>query len=400
MGLWDWLTRGDRAAPEARSDTFLNFSDVFNKDANTYAGVYVDNSTALTLPAVWRCVALNSETIASLPVDAFTKQGNTRRPYPAPNWLTRPSRDYSWFDFICEIQASLELDGNAYILKVVTSSGRVTDLIQLPPAQMDVARAALPGTPLVYTLRSNDGSSPKVYAANEIVHIRAMTQPCQLKGMSPISYLAQTVGVGLAANDFAANFFGSGATLSGVISTTQSLRPEEAERLQEAFKRKHGGITKSHAVGVLTGGATWTPLSVDPEESQFLATQKFTAGQIASFYGIPPEYVTEAEGAKGYVTGLYARQMLWLQTGLLPRIKRLETAFSALMPPGVYMKFNVDGLLRADPTERAALCTAMIQHQAMTPNEWRALEEMNPLPDGDEVLHSVQFGQESEEVMT
>jgi HK97 family phage portal protein len=122
-----------------------------------------------------------------------------------------------------------------------------------------------------------------------------------------------------------------------------------------------------------------------------LLTQKFTAAQIASFYGVPPEYVTEAEGAKGYVTGLYARQMLWLQTGLLPRIRRLETALNSLLPENVYLKFNVDGLLRADPAERAALCTAMIQHHAMTPNEWRALEDLNPLVGGDEILQSVQF---------
>jgi len=64
---------------------------------------------------------------------------------------------------------------------------------------------------------------------------------------------------------------------------------------------------------------------------------------------------TEAEGAKGYVTGLYARQMLWLQTGLLPRIRRLEVAFTDLLPKNVYLKFNIDGLLRADPTERATL---------------------------------------------
>lgn len=388
MGLWTWLTK-EEPAETRTTKTFVDFSDVFSQEANTYAGVYVDKNSSLALPAMWRCVALNAETIASLPVDCYTKKGNARVTYQSPPWMDRPSRDYSWFDFICEVQTSLELDGNAYILKVVTTSGRVVELIQLPPAQMDVKRADLPGTPLVYTLRDDTGE--KVYAANEIVHIRAMTQPCQVKGMSPISYLAQTIGVGLAAQDFAGNFFGSGATLSGVVSTPQQLTPEQTDRLQESFKKKHGGVSKSHAVGVLTGGATWTPLSVNPEESQFLETQKFTASQIASFFGVPPEYVSEAEGAKGYVTGLYARQMLWLQTGLLPRIKRLEVALNQLLPPNVYMKFNVDGLLRADPTERAALCTAMMQNQALTPNEWRALEDLNPLPGGDDVLHSVQF---------
>jgi HK97 family phage portal protein len=393
MGLFSIFRRQEpELGVETRGNTFVNFTDVFPTGANTNAGVYVDQSSALTLPAVWRCVSLNAETIASLPVDCFQKRNSERISYPPPSWLARPSRDYSWFDFICEVQTSLELDGNAFVLKVVGRTGRVVDLILLPPLQVGVERSTLPGTPLVYTL--TNGTDQKVYASTEIIHIRAMTQPCQVRGMSPITYLAQTTGLGLAAGEFAARYFGDGAVLSGVISVTGNMKPEDAERLQESFKKRHGGVTKSHALGVLTGGATWTPLSVNPEESQFLETQKFTAQQIASFYGIPPEYVTEAEGAKGYVTGLYARQMLWLQTGLLPRIKRLETAFSALLPEGVYLRFNVDGLLRADPAERAALCSTMIQHQAMTPNEWRALEELNPLPGGDTVLQSVQFSPE------
>lgn len=383
--MWPFNSR----KTEQRDNTFVDFSDVFPTTPNTHAGVYVDQNTALTLPAVWRCVSLNAETIASLPVDCYTKKGDVRLPYPAPPWMVRPSRDYSWFDFICEVQTGLELDGNAFILKVVTGSGRVIELIQLPPRQVEVKRLDTQGTPLIYTL--NDGANVRTYASTEVVHIRAMTQPCQLRGMSPISYLAQTTGTGLAAQQFAGNFFGEGATLSGVIESPANLTIDVADRLKEAFKKRHGGVTKSHALGVLTGGAKWVPLSVKPEESQFLETQKFTAAQIAGFYGVPPEYVTEAEGAKGYVTGLYARQMLWLQTGLLPRIKRLETALSSLLPPNVYLKFNVDGLMRADPTERAALCSAMIEHQAMTPNEWRELEDRNPLKGGDKVLQSVQF---------
>lgn len=393
MGIFSWLTRTSQPE-ETRDSGFLRFEDVFNTSANTFAGEYVSEETALTLPAVWRCVSLNAETIASLPVDCYRKQGDSRLEVPKPSWMARPSQGYSWFDFICEVQTSLELDGNAFILKVVASSGRLVDLLQLAPNMVQVERSGLPGNPIVYRVTLSNGTQ-QFYAENEVVHIRAMTRPRQLRGMSPISYLAQTIGLGLASQEFASNFFGSGATLSGVIEAPGAINEAAAERLQDAMQRKHGGVKKSHAVGVLTGGAAWKQLSVSPEESQFLLSQKFTATQIANFYGIPPEYVTEAEGAKGYVTGLYARQMLWLQTGLLPRIKRLETAFSSLLPgDGTYVKFNVDGLLRADPTERAALCTAMIMNKAMTPNEWRALEDMNPLPGGDEVLHSVQFESE------
>lgn len=388
-----WNRRKESEEPETRDSGFLRFEDVFSTTPNTFAGVYVDKDVALTLPALWRCVSLNAETIASLPVDCYARRGSDRVPYAKPSWLTRPSQNYSWFDFICEVQTSLELDGNAFILKVVAGD-RIVDLLQLPPEQVEVKFASeIPGAPIIYVLRTLQGD--KVFAATEIIHIRAMTQPRQLRGMSPIRYLAQTTGLGLAAQQYAANFFGEGATLSGVIETTVNMKEEDALRLQESMKKRHGGVSKSHAIGVLTGGATWKPLSVNPEESQFLLSQKFSATQIATFYGVPPEYVAEAEGAKGYVTGLYARQMQWLQTGLLPRLKRLEIAFSDLLPRPAYVRFNVDGLLRADPQERAQLCAAMIMNQAMTPNEWRALEDMNPLPGGDEVLNSVQFQPET-----
>lgn len=378
-------------APEERS--WVSFDDVFH-GSPTAAGMNVTRSNAVQLPAVWRCITLNSETPASLPVDCLLKRGAAREPYAgAPEWLQNPNDEQTWPEFIQQFQASIEIDGNGFAVKASDARGRVVGLYCVNPTYVEVTRLHVTTGPIVYNVTHVDGSR-RAYPFNAVVHVKGFTMPAELRGLSPIATHALTIGQAMAAGEFGARFFGEGANLSGVIEHPTNMNAEQTERLKSDFRKRHGGVSKSHAIGVLTGGAHWVPMTVKPEESQFLETQRYTASQIAYIYGLPPEYVTDmgTAGAKGYVTALAQRNRLWLQTGLLMRLRRLEVAFSALLDdPAAYIRFNVDGLLRADPAERAAMCTAMIQNRAMTPNEWRALEDMNPLPGGDEPLESVQF---------
>jgi HK97 family phage portal protein len=171
------------------------------------------------------------------------------------------------------------------------------------------------------------------------------------------------------------------------------MTQEQADRLKEAFTKRHGGVSRSHAIGVLSGGAAWTPLSVRPDEAQFLETRRYSAAEIANLYGVPVELVGDGgtQGAKGYVTGVAMRFRLWYLTGLLPRITRLETALSSCLPRPAYVKFNTNALLRMDPAERTAFYQAAQLGEWMSRNEIRALEDMDPVEGGDEFLHSVQW---------
>jgi HK97 family phage portal protein len=225
-------------------------------------------------------------------------------------------------------------------------------------------------------------------------HLRGLTLPGQLVGLSPIACAKQTIGLSLAAEQMGAQFFGTGATLSGLVEVPAGTRLDDdaSERLRLQFTKKHGGISKSHAVGVLTGGATFRPLSVSPEEAQFLETRRYGAAEIANLYGVPVEFVGDGvKGAAGYVTGVSMRFRMWYLSGLMPRMVRIETALSSLLPRPAYVKFNRNALLQMDPSERIAFYQAAQMGEWMTRNEIRALEEMNPLPDGDEPLHSVQW---------
>jgi HK97 family phage portal protein len=131
---------------------------------------------------------------------------------------------------------------------------------------------------------------------------------------------------------------------------------------------------------------------VKPDEAQFLEARRYTAGEIANLYGVPLEFVGDGvSNGAAYVTGVSMRFRMWYLTGLLPRLTRIEDAFTSLLPRGVYVKFNTNGLLRMDPEQRTAFYQAAQLGEWLTRNEIRALEDMNPVEGGDEFLHSVQW---------
>jgi HK97 family phage portal protein len=229
-----------------------------------------------------------------------------------------------------------------------------------------------------------DNGDVRVYPANAIIHMKGMVPPGQLRGLSPIGQLRETFGVFAAAQEFGAAFFGNGATLSGVIQyPRERLDPDVVERLKADFTKKHGGVSKSHAIGVLTGGAEFHPLSVKPDEAQFLETMKFNAVMVAHAFGVPPHWVTDVTGTKGYVTGVMAGRLDWHQLGLLPRLIRWERAMSRELPRPAYMKFNVRGLLRGDANEQSTLMSSELQNAVRNRNEWRELLDLNPAEGGD-----------------
>lgn len=383
MSLFRTMGRG-----ESRDNGFTRWLEA--SSSPSAAGVNVTQDTALRLPVVYRCVALNSETIGALPVDTLRRVGAVRMETTPPVWVDSPNDEQTWQEFITMAQLSLELDGNGFLLKASTPAGKLAALYVMAPSAVTVKRELVAGKrSTLYEVAQTSGP-PKVLGANEVVHIRGLTMPGATRGISPITLLRESIGVGLASQEYAARWFGEGAHLSGVIETPGApMKQEDADRLQEQFQRKHGGIRKSHALGILSGGAKFTPMSVNAEESQFLETQRVTATQISLAFGVPPNYSTDAEGTKGYVTGVAAGKLMWLQAGLLTRITRLEHAFSALMPAGQYLKFNLRGFLRGSPDEESAYLSAQLDRGVITVNEWRELIDRNPVQGGDVALNTL-----------
>jgi HK97 family phage portal protein len=170
--------------------------------------------------------------------------------------------------------------------------------------------------------------------------------------------------------------------MSGIIEHPGKANPEEARRLKEDFVKKHQGVANSHAVGILTGGASWHPITITPEQSQFLQTRNFTKADIALFYRVPA-YRVDPAVTSSWGRGVEEQNYAMAQDTLHPWAARIEQAISLFLLPGFQqMRFNMDARLRAKLSERYQAHALAIANGIKSPDEVRAEESLSPIPDG------------------
>jgi len=345
------------------------------------SGINVTTDNALNLLTVYGCVSLISDTIATLPRDAYRKRpdGTSEEVTVTPGWFDQPSPSCDMIEFLTQTLMSLLLDGNAYWGYTIDGNFMPAEIYCLNPTEVDVRDD---GNGVYYMVRG------KRYRGR-MLHIKAMTRPGALKGLSPVENARQSIGLGLGAQDFAGRFYSNGTTMSGVITTPGELTPDQARDMASGFSRDHGGLKKAWMPGVLTNGATWQQISVTPEQAQFLQSREFQAAEIAAqMFLLDPSMLGIAINRGQNLT--YANltdRGTHLVTFTLGRwIIRLEKAISFLMPAPQYMKFNVDALKRADlKTRYESYQIALGNKPFLKLDEVRELEELPPIPGGDTI---------------
>lgn len=359
--------------------------------SNTEAGVRVTQSSALALTATYACVALLADTVSSLPVGTFRRQGGARVPEAQPEWMFQPEAgnpSSSWDSHIAEVMVSLLLDGNAFIYTGRDDNGEVIDLRVLDPALVEPK--VVNGQSL-FEVRGANGQS-SILDSFAMRHIWRIRQPGKLRGLSPIEAARQTLGKTLAAESFGARFFGSGANLSGVILAKQKMDAQSADELKAKFAAKYGGVSRSHGVGVLDGEADWKPLSVSPEQAQFLATLDKGDEDVARLFRVPPPLAGITKpGAMAYAS-VEALLIAFEKFTVRPYVEAIETSYRPLLPPGVYLKLNTNGLLRGDFKSRMEGYSSGVQGGYMLRSEARSLEDLPPVAGLDEPLVPLALG--------
>ncbi len=350
----------------------------------------VTTDSSLQLLTVYGCVTLISDTIATLPRDVFRTRadGTNEEVTIKPRWLEQPNPTTDIIEFVTQTLISLLLDGNAYWAYSVDLNFQPTQIHVLDPKQVEVKPApfARPdNSPVEYWVRGERFTG-------RLLHIKGATRPGALKGLSPIESARQSVGIGLAAQQFAASFYQNGTILSGVIEAPGPLTQDQATDLKNKFGRAHSGPQNAHQPGVLTDGAKWTQLSVTPEQAQFLESRQFQAAEIAAqlFLLDPSMLGIASAGTRGQnltYANLEQRGIHLVQFTLLRWIIRLERAFTFLLPKPQFFKLNVAALERADlKTRYEAHRIALGPTQPWeTGNEVRALEDQPPLPGLDTI---------------
>lgn len=366
------------------------WGDGFLGSHSTASGSKVDQHTALRLVAVHFCVSLIADVVATLPLDVYqTKPGkaNVREEIPAPTWIDHPNDEMTSVDFWHRVMVSLLLDGNAFIyIWRNPATGLIAKMIPLNPAFTQVYR----WNGLIKYVYGGDVNNPlpidaQILDRENLLHITAFTRPGDLRGLSPIDLAREAVGLGLSMEDYAARFFGQGATLSGAIESPQPMNIDQAKVMARAFADHHAGGRKAHLPLILTNGATWTQISVPNDQAQFLESRRFTKTEIGNLYRVPG-YLLDPQVSSTWGSGIEEQNRMLTDITFSPWTVRIERAVSdRLFPSGQYVRFNLDALLRGRTLDRYGAHRIGLEAKFLTVNEVRASEDLPPLPGGDRV---------------
>jgi HK97 family phage portal protein len=347
----------------------------------TEAGTPIDENTAMRISAFYSCVLLISDTISTLPLDAYIRRDGNRVPYrPRPDWVMTPDIDLLRSEHYQQVLVSLLLDGNAFIRIYRDGRGDVANLVVLDPMRITVRRN--PATrEIEYVF---DNAEAGVVSKDDMIHITEMRKPGALRGLSRVSELKDNLGLASALQSFAARFFGQGATVQGIIEFPGNLTREQATNLRDNFDISHKGYRKAHKTGVLSGGAKYTKTGTAPDEAQMLESRKLAIEEIARMFRVPPHMIAiTTPGAMSYAS-LEQNNINFVVHTLRPYLEKIEQAYTKLLPSEAFIKFNVDGLLRGDYTTRIQGYSIGLQAGFYSVNDVRRFEDLRPVDEGDQ----------------
>ena len=346
----------------------------------TWAGTVVNQKNALEIGAAYACVRLLSDTISTLPVDTFIRRDGNRLPYrPRPAWVYEPEGPgTSRIEYYKQIVVSMLLSHGAVVQILRNGAGEVVALQPLDPTRVDIRRNKQ--TRLrEYVI---DGGQA-VLSSDEVLYIPEMRRPGSLKGVSRVDELKQTLGLAKALDEFASRYFSNGANTSGMIEFPGNLTQEQAKDLVDAFEAGHKGLKKAHRPGVLSGGAKFVKTGSDGEQAQMLQSRQFAVEEVARVFRVPPSVLgLTTPGAMSYAS-VEHNAIQFTRYSLTPLIAAIEEAHNRLLPGDVFLRVNMDGLLRGDSATQAQVFSTALQAGYMSVNEARGLMDMRPVDGGD-----------------
>ena len=341
------------------------------------SGMTVNEETSLRLSAVYACVRLISDTISTLPYDQYVRRDGERFQYrPKDRWIDRPSTEMPKTTFWKQVLVSLLLDGNAFVL-ITRSGNEIVDLTPLNPKTVRIERR---DGRKVFII-GND----RIVTSDQMLHLTEMLMPGELRGVSRVEQAKESLGLGLALEEYAAQFFGNGAYAGGVLEFPDKLTPEQRKEIRDTWNSVHQGPRRAHRVGMLWGGGKFNPLTVDPTNSQLVDQRKFAVEEIARIFRVPPFMLGVSENAAMAFASIEQQQLFFRQHTIQPYVEMLEDHFAQLLEnPATFIKFNMSSIVRADLATRYSSYNTALLAGFMSVNDVRALEDQGPVEAGDQ----------------
>lgn len=385
MGIFSGLFRARDVPKNRTSGSAYSFFT-----GRSAAGKRVDQRTAMQTSAVIACVRVLADSIASLPVHVYRYDEKGRREKAIDHPLyyllhKEPNPEMTSYVFREVLMTHLQLWGNAYAQIVRNGRGEILGLYPLMADRMEVQRDSNGEIVYEYTLVQEDAPTMKgstvVLKAHEVLHIPGLGFD-GLVGYSPIAMAKNSIGLGLAAEEYGSKFYANGASPSGVLEHPGTLK--NPARVRDAWNATYGGSSNANKVAVLEEGMKYTPISINPTEAQFLETRKFQISEIARIFRVPPHMIGDLE--KSSFNNIEQQSLDFGKYTLGPWVARWEQSLERALFFGdekknLEIKLNMDGLLRGDYKSRMEGYAIGIQNGFMSPNDIHQLEDMDLIPD-------------------
>ncbi|MCD7751555.1 MAG: phage portal protein [Lachnospiraceae bacterium] len=344
----------------------------------------VTERSSMQVAAVYACVRVLAEAVAQLPLHLYkyTGDGSKEKAVDPPLYRLlhdEPNPEMSSFVYRETLMTHLLLWGNAYSQIIRNGKGEVVALYPLMPNRMTVDRDTKGRLYYEYTLSAEDAHQIKKAILNpsEVLHIPGLGFD-GLVGYSPIAVAKNAIGLSIATEEYGAKFFANGATPGGILEHPGVIKDPDAVR--EAWNKGFGGSGNSSKVAVLEEGMKYTPISISPDEAQFLDTRKFQISEIARIFRVPPHLIGDLEHST--FSNIEQQSLEFVTYTLQPWLVRWEQGIHrALLSEDekrdYFAKFNVDGLLRGDYQSRMSGYATARQNGWMSANDIRELENLD-----------------------
>lgn len=353
------------------------------------AGKRVTERSAMQMTAVYSCVRILAEAVAGLPLHFYRYKDDGSKEKALDNNLyhllhDEPNPEMSSFVFRETLMTHLLLWGNAYAQIIRNGKGEIIALYPLMANRMQVDRDENGQLYYIYTRSSDEPKTMEgitVYLSpRDVLHIPGLGFD-GLVGYSPIAMAKNAIGLAMATEEYGAKFFANGAAPSGVLEHPGTIK--DPARLRENWNATFGGSANSGKVAVLEEGMKYTPISISPEQAQFLETRKFQINEIARIFRVPPHMLADLE--KSSFSNIEQQSLEFVKYTLDPWVIRWEQSLcrSLLTPEEkrkYFFKFNLEGLLRGDYASRMSGYATARQNGWMSANDIRELENLDRIP--------------------
>lgn len=356
------------------------------------SGKTVNERSAMQMTAVYSCVRILAEAVAGLPIHLYrhTDDGDKVKAIEHPLYRLlhdEPNPEMTSFVFRETLMTHLLLWGNAYAQIIRNGKGEVISLYPLMPNRMTVDRDASGKLYYTYSRSSEDAPTLKgsmvTLNSTDVLHIPGLGFD-GLVGYSPIAMAKNAIGMAIACEEYGAKFFANGASPGGVLEHPGTIK--DPSRVRDSWQSSFGGSANSHRIAVLEEGMKYTPIGISPEQAQFLETRKFQINEIARIFRVPPHMVGDLE--KSSFSNIEQQSLEFVKYTLDPWVVRWEQSMMRSLlteeeKKTMFIKFNLEGLLRGDYQSRMQGYAIGRQNGWMSANDIRELENQDRIKSED-----------------